>query len=680
MPLGASRLNFLSKTLGPAVEYLDAVALGSPASLSYYSDTSITNTLSDNPYFTLSAWVKPTLTGHTSSRWSPFALYASGAGAIVFVSIQDDGDIRFYGVGVEDYTWTGAISTADQWYHMLLVVDGINQTAKLYINGSEVSGTPSVTAANFNYDTVGEVYVGGITTGQAEGDEITQVWFSQTLVDDIDAFYDTTNDQAISLGASGTATGLNQPAVYHVGDSTDFVTTNGDTSLLNYTLSLTGTSATSSQGPEYNSSYSYTSSSEVVAPAGSNWNNYDGTADGSYTQLVNGGTDIVTPNVAMFDDTYGIATYVTNSGNKDVYYRTVTVSGTGITLGTATDTGIDADNVGRCNIVKLSSTRIVFQATYDASPGYAVVFNHSGGGSVSVTTSNLTSGGSTANSICSLVRLSDTTYAHIGRRSGTAQPMGHFEVNTGTDAVTQTGSITSLNDFDQYMAGVRIDNDTMFMIGRNASNTSKHSYGVYDWSGTAWSRNGSLGDVVTHNGQLVARQSTNENTTGVHFFAEGPDNAGEVGITLYCVDYNGGSPQVSTGLTISEATLTANADGPEGGESWYYATSLRSVQPDPDNNPNVYVLFYEIRQSDNYQGRETIVFVIEHNPGSNTISLYNGDYYSLNGRVYRYGYVMGQCQDVIDANRIISVTAEDDHTRNGPYDYDPGLIVIKDET
>jgi hypothetical protein len=264
MPLGASRLNFLSKTLGPAVEYLDAVALGSPASLSYYSDTSITNTLIDNPYFTLSAWVKPTLTGHTSSRWSPFALYASGAGAIVFVSIQDDGDIRFYGVGVEDYTWTGAISTADQWYHMLLVVDGINQTAKLYINGSEVSGTPSVNAANFNYDGVGEVYVGGITSGQAEGDEITQVWFSQTLVDDIDAFYDTTNDQAISLGASGTATGLNQPAVYHVGDSTDFVTTNGDTSLLNYTLSLTGTSATSSQGPEYNNSYSYTSSSEVV--------------------------------------------------------------------------------------------------------------------------------------------------------------------------------------------------------------------------------------------------------------------------------------------------------------------------------------------------------------------------------------------------------------------------------
>jgi hypothetical protein len=410
-------------------------------------------------------------------------------------------------------------------------------------------------------------------------------------------------------------------------------------------------------------------------PAGAAWDNYDGTANGSYTQIVNGDADAPVYGVIMFDDTYGIFVYG-DEGNKSVRYHKLTVSGTSVTVGSAVDTGIDYDNITRMLPLKLSATKAIVHCPYDGNAGYVAIIENSGG-TLSHTTDNVTSVSLTPNSIAAICRLSDDTWAMTGRRSGQPQVFARFAVD-GSNNVTGTVT-TGMTDFDQFMYPLSIDNDTIMVTGRNNSNTSKHSVGVYNYSGSSWSRSGSLVDIVTHNGYSVSRQYTQPNTHNVNFFGYlYAQTAGDVGIEIIPVAYNGGSPSVGTGFQISDSAIESIAV-PESNEQQYYAVNLHVVQPDPDNSPDLFVAYYEIRQSDNRQGRTHIIIPMEYNSSTNTLTKAATETV-LFGRGYAYGYIMTPHIAVADANTLVAIELQNDHTRNASVaDYDNGVIVIKDE-
>lgn len=414
--------------------------------------------------------------------------------------------------------------------------------------------------------------------------------------------------------------------------------------------------------------------SGTLSGSGAAWDSYDGTANGSYTQIVNGDADAPAYGVVMFDDTYGIFVYG-DEGNKSVRYHKLTVSGTSVTVGSAVDTGIDYDNITRMLPLKLSSTRAIVHCPYDANSGYVAIIDNSSG-TLSHTTRNITSIGNTPNSIVSAVRLSDSNWALAGRKSGQPQVMAHYSID-GSNNIT--GGVTQgMTDFDQFMYPLPIDSDTVMIVGRNNSNTSKHSVGVYNWSGSAWSRSGSLVDVQTHSGYHVSRQFTQPNTHNVKFFGYlYAQTAGDVGIEIIPVAYNSGTPSVGSGFQISDSALESIAV-PETNEQQYYAVNLHVVQPDPENAPNLFVAYYEIRQSDNRTGRSHIIIPMEYNSSTNTVTKAATETV-LNGRGYAYGYIMTPLMAVADANTIVAVSHENDHTRNASVnDYDIGVIVIKD--
>jgi len=74
--------------------------------------------------------------------------------------------------------------------------------------------------------------------------------FAKIFQNDISKFYDTTNNKAWDLGTDGTGSGLDQPRIFHRGNTSTFTTNNGTDS---YTLSTVGTGTiTDATGPEYN--------------------------------------------------------------------------------------------------------------------------------------------------------------------------------------------------------------------------------------------------------------------------------------------------------------------------------------------------------------------------------------------------------------------------------------------
>ena len=222
------------------------VKLGTPSAAAGYGDSGITDGVTNSSAgFTFSAWVYPTLTGHTGSQWCLMNLpNQDGGNASLYIAINDSGSLYFYrqvpSIEGAEYPElvSGAFPTANTWYH--LVISGqANSTFVVYINGVQKTSLQyggGISNNNFQLQILTAVRIGvadsaGYAAGK--GDQIAQVWFDNTNVGitaNLTKFY---NNGYVEMGSEGTSSGLTRPLIYHTGNTTSspaFHTSGGRTS------------------------------------------------------------------------------------------------------------------------------------------------------------------------------------------------------------------------------------------------------------------------------------------------------------------------------------------------------------------------------------------------------------------------------------------------------------------
>jgi len=257
MPLGAARLNTLAKSQAVAAEpdTLDAVSMPSDAN---YSNTSVSFGGSGSN-LTMSFWFKGDtdpgqyyrfISVRESSLNTWFTVFRhqsnSNIGFSTFNRLRSPNARWGFNASAPSNIWDG------NWHHILVVTDTTSTSnTKLYFDGSSRTVTHEYTnsASAVNWGSYNNIGIGGRADGtiRVPGD-YAQVFIDDIYENDITKFYDTTNDKAIDLGTDGTGTGLDQPRIYHRGNTSTFTTNNGTDS---YTLSTVGTGTISdATGPE----------------------------------------------------------------------------------------------------------------------------------------------------------------------------------------------------------------------------------------------------------------------------------------------------------------------------------------------------------------------------------------------------------------------------------------------
>jgi hypothetical protein len=293
MPLGAARLNTLSKTQAVVAAPTGLAALDPDDNLLYGGLQNIsTNTTSAGKQLTVSYWaldqqvpdgeqyfsVTKQNAGYPGSGVLTYYLYSEYAGGR-FRIISADAVLTSPGGYAFDYligTYsasnpsTGTYSTGG-WNHFVFSCDFATSTKKVYVNGVSASTTTLSSRQNFaknvwhgnNYDAVMLFSNWDGVKNSATHSASPNFGFTQLFVDNVYYNLDTLsvrqkfyNSGAVDMGTDGTASGLSQPLIFHTGNTTDFPTKGGDTSRFNYTLTTyrTGTGEadiSTSDGPQF---------------------------------------------------------------------------------------------------------------------------------------------------------------------------------------------------------------------------------------------------------------------------------------------------------------------------------------------------------------------------------------------------------------------------------------------
>lgn len=238
---------------------------------SYYLDGTVSSNTTDSEDVTVSCWFKhtsgtdlnPIMSASYNHPTDFFIIeYQGGRFRITFSNdgaTPRGGDYQFgtysasYGSGTYD---DGA------WHHVMLSRDSSTSTVVSYVDGV------STTAGYINQDFSKKGWPANnftdisFLTHLAIGDSRiagTGFQFAQLFVDNV--FYDLTdpsirakfyNKGSMNMGTDGTASGLDQPLIFHQGDTSTFATKGGDQTAFPYTVSQSGTGAniSSANGPQ----------------------------------------------------------------------------------------------------------------------------------------------------------------------------------------------------------------------------------------------------------------------------------------------------------------------------------------------------------------------------------------------------------------------------------------------
>ena len=253
MPLGAFRLNSIARLqtvagLAPEESVTDLTAptatyaeFGDAAADDWggLADTSVTSQVTDSNTITLSMWLYPTLiTGANvpeSLPWRLVEFVDSGTKAVWFLQVMDTGALRWYkhwGANFEDFSaWlpTGTF-TANSWQHLAIAISG--STMKVYVNGSSVTPSNTVTSTNWDWDQVDILNWGCQFNGTsgALGDRLAQIYMSHTY-QDLDTLLSRFYDSGyVYMGPDGLASGAVDPSIFIDGDSLQVTVNRGVTS------------------------------------------------------------------------------------------------------------------------------------------------------------------------------------------------------------------------------------------------------------------------------------------------------------------------------------------------------------------------------------------------------------------------------------------------------------------
>ncbi len=257
MPLGAARLNTLSRvlTVAAAAETIDAVSI--PASTNYANTSTSFSGSGQN--LTIAFSFK---SDTDPSSYSRFFSVRQGSTNTYFIVMRDNSNqkLAFFsssaGSSPNVRFWfsadVGSSMFDGNWHHIMIATDNSSTSNnRIYWDGvsKTITNNNSNSASSVNWSSYDNIGIGGRADGtlRIQGD-YAQLFIDDIYENDITKFYDTTNNKAIDLGVAGTATGLDQPRIYHHGNTSTFTTNAGTDS---YTLSTVGSGTiTDATGPE----------------------------------------------------------------------------------------------------------------------------------------------------------------------------------------------------------------------------------------------------------------------------------------------------------------------------------------------------------------------------------------------------------------------------------------------
>ena len=249
MPLGAARLNFLSKAITA-----EAVANGAvtfDGTNDYYEATSISTKQYDSPYLTFGITF---YRGSSTNLQHLFNLRLGTGGSDYGFWVWINGgrtQVKMVtGTGSNPtsiYEVTENSLTLNDWNQIVVwwnTDDYAN--SKIYVNGADKSITnEGTTAVDWNWGNtattlkIGEANSSQTGSGADFNGKIAQLYISDYhITPDINKFWDAGNSRPYDLGAYGTSTGLPKPLIYHYGDTTTFPTNRGV--IDDYTLTANG--------------------------------------------------------------------------------------------------------------------------------------------------------------------------------------------------------------------------------------------------------------------------------------------------------------------------------------------------------------------------------------------------------------------------------------------------------
>ena len=262
MPLGASRLNTLSRVLTTPFSGLAAIQLDADSTQGeghvFYQTNSFAST-SDTDELTLAFWWKDTNNRTTYAHEDALFRFINSGGNEYLQFNYFRGSTRLLARSGSDSTFDldirhgvdgfGAGSYGNgtyddgNWHHYLMSVKGSTSSFELYVDGTEITqGSQNATqylaaqkrfTENFwegnHYDQFtlcAEIFDNG--SGQWPN-QVTQLYLDNSFNDISDAstrakFY---NNGAVDMGTDGTGSGLDQPLVFHTGDTSSFFTNAG---------------------------------------------------------------------------------------------------------------------------------------------------------------------------------------------------------------------------------------------------------------------------------------------------------------------------------------------------------------------------------------------------------------------------------------------------------------------
>ena len=274
MPLGAARLNTLSKVLTTTSAAATGLRALDAGNRRIHHQTITTKPASASAAFTLSFWYKfdstsPTEiifgfqsgTSNTSFAGGTELLFCEVVKGKFRLGSYQEWDIYHTHTGANPESSFGDGNWDGEWHHYLYAIDSSNNDY-LYVDGNSasISGTRPSGSDTVHWNTFQRANI----KAQWNDYNTTEGSICQLFVDN--TFNDITQESvrqkfykfggAVDMGSDGTKSGLSQPLIFHHGDTSDFFDLGGDTSRFNYGNTQSGTAdgdISADDGPQINS-------------------------------------------------------------------------------------------------------------------------------------------------------------------------------------------------------------------------------------------------------------------------------------------------------------------------------------------------------------------------------------------------------------------------------------------
>ncbi len=239
---------------------------------SYYLNGTVSSNSTSSVDLTVSFWFRH-ISGMASDS-APILMYAADdsisnftgieyQGGRIRVVTQSGGVLNDFLIGTYSASFGSGTYDDGQWHHFVFSRDGSASAKHAYVDGNSVTINVNVGRDNGSAN----MWLGSSMTkisimsghGFTGDTRVADIHIAQFFVDNV--FHDITNTSTrekfyknglVDMGTDGTKSGLDQPLIFHTGNSSQFETRGGDITSFPYTMTQNGTGidGAPSDGPE----------------------------------------------------------------------------------------------------------------------------------------------------------------------------------------------------------------------------------------------------------------------------------------------------------------------------------------------------------------------------------------------------------------------------------------------